>query len=159
MFEVKHGEHGTRLYGIWKNMKYRCQNPNSPVYKDYGARSIAVCKDWQEYVPFRDWAMANGYCENLTLDRIENDKGYSPENCRWATMKTQSNNTRQNRIIKYDGVEHTLSEWSEITGVCVGTLWDRLKSGWSIERALTEPVHNNGGNRRADMQDGAKMEG
>lgn len=149
MFEVKHGEHGTRLYGIWKNMKYRCSNPNSPAYKDYGARGIFVCAEWQQYEPFRAWAIANGYRENLTIDRIENDKGYSPDNCRWATMKTQSNNTRMNRIIEFDGAEHTLTEWAEITGVCVATLWDRLKNGWSIERALTEPVHNNGGNRRS----------
>lgn len=159
MFKVKHGDHKKRLYRIWIGMKYRCNNPNHSYYRDYGARGITVCGEWEKYENFRDWALSNGYQNDLTIDRIDNDKGYSPENCRWITMKKQSNNRRTNRVIECNGEKHTLSEWSEIVGVCVGTLWDRLKNGWSTERALFEPVHNNGGNRRKECPNcGAKME-
>ena len=110
MFKVTHGDHGTRLYRIWKNMKYRCNNPNSPAYEDYGGRGISVCDEWQSYVGFREWAIANGYNDHLTIDRKENNKGYCPDNCRWATPRQQGNNTRRNRVLVFNGEVKTLSD-------------------------------------------------
>lgn len=95
---TKHGQHDTRLYRIWNTMKNRCQNPNVHNYEHYGGRGITVCEEWQDFEPFYNWAMSNGYQAHLTLDRKDNFAGYSPDNCRWATMKEQQNNKRIHQI-------------------------------------------------------------
>lgn len=119
-------------------MKSRCTDSNSVVYPDYGGRGITVCDEWmQSYESFRDWAINNGYQENLTLDRIDVNGNYCPDNCRWVSMKVQSNNKRNNRTIVYLGESHTISEWSDITGINKGTLRYRLDAGWTAEKALT----------------------
>lgn len=97
-----HGEsHKTRIYRIWLNMKNRCNNAAGQDYDNYGGRGITVCEEWErDYVTFRDWALANGYDDKLSLDRIDNDKGYGPNNCRWATAKQQASNRRPRRWAK-----------------------------------------------------------
>ena len=136
---------GTRLYSIWSGMKTRCYNPNATYYNEYGGRGIKVCDEWKEnFLSFKQWAIDNGYRDDLTIDRVNNDKNYEPNNCRWVTMEVQGNNRRSNFIITCNGESHTLSEWSKKTGIKVITLWDRINLlGWPIEKALTTKVKRN----------------
>jgi hypothetical protein len=137
-----HGDTKTHLYRIWAGILRRCENPNCEKFKkDYQDRGIMVCPEWHDFETFRDWAIANGYSENLTIDRRDNDKGYSPENCRWATKKVQGNNKRNNINITYEGQTHTLAQWVKILGtIKYGTLYNRIIKGWSIEDAINIPV-------------------
>lgn len=137
----KHGQKGTRLYGIWNNMKFRCENPNAESYKDYGGRGIKVCTEWEhDFESFYKWAMNNGYADNLTIDRIDVNGNYEPSNCRWATIFVQSNNKRNTRFLTFNGQTKSIREWSIITGIKSCTLADRVfRLGWSVEQALTLP--------------------
>ena len=115
---TKHGGHRKekteRLYGVWNEMKQRCNNPNSDGYKWYGARGIKVCSDWaDDYGVFREWAYANGYSDDLTIDRIDSNGDYTPSNCRWVDCKTQARNTRSNHIVEYGGEAMCVAEWAE----------------------------------------------
>lgn len=135
----KHGLIHTRLYSIWGNMINRCTNISNPVYYRYGGRGIDVCEEWKDFRNFLRWANENGYNDTLTLDRINNDYGYCPDNCRWADMYTQANNTRKNRLITYNGETRTLAEWARHLGVDYKNLHHRLNTGWTVERAFTQP--------------------
>lgn len=128
-----------RLYGIWSNMKTRCYNPKVKAYQHYGGRGIEVCKEWQKYDVFYRWAMSSGYQDNLTLDRIDSDENYCPENCRWATQKEQQNNRRNNHLLTYNGVTRTLKQWEEICGIDYSLIKYRLKHGYSVCDALFTP--------------------
>ena len=121
-------------------MKSRCSDPSSTGYKNYGARGIQVCQDWNSFQNFKEWALNNGYSENLTLDRIDSNGHYEPSNCRWTDFKTQQNNRTNNHIIEFNGEKKTLQEWSEVYNIKWTTLYKRLQSGWSIEKALTAPI-------------------
>lgn len=130
-----------RLYNIWTLMKTRCYNPNSKLYKYYGKRNIKVCEEWKNNIKiFYDWAMANGYQDNLTIDRIDVNGNYEPSNCRWVSRKTQSRNLRSNITYTYNNETHCISEWAEIYNIRRNTLWNRLNKGWDIEKALNTPV-------------------
>lgn len=111
----RHGESfhsaNTRLYHIWINMRQRCSNPKNGSYMDYGARGITVCQEWDDYLAFKSWAETHGYSNALTIDRIDNSRGYSPENCRWADHYAQNNNKRCNHAITFSGVTKNLSQW------------------------------------------------
>lgn len=136
----KHNMTGTRLYNIWRGMKLRCYNTNEPDYQRYGGKGIRVCQEWlNSFETFRDWALSSGYCDDLTIDRIDNDKGYSPDNCRWSTNYEQTRNRGNTVFIEYRGHVKTLSEWSSITKIPYQVLWYRLfraKNPWSVEEAL-----------------------
>lgn len=137
-----HGYSKTRLGRIWFGMKTRCNNPNFPAYKNYGGRGIKICDEWiNNPENFYSWAMANGYSDNLTLDRIDVNADYSPDNCRWVTWKVQSNNKRNCILLTYNGQTHTMAEWARICGIPYQTLKDRIRRyGWSVEEALTKVV-------------------
>lgn len=136
----KHKLSNTRIYNIWKGMRKRCNNPNSSNYYLYGGRGIKVCKEWNKFLPFYSWSMQNGYAENLSIDRINNNGNYEPSNCRWVDRKQQNNNTRQNVFITYNGKTLTLSQWAKIYNINRQTLKYRLSKHWSVEKALTTPV-------------------
>lgn len=135
------GRTNSRLYVIWGNIKARCNNPNDHAYSRYGGRGIKICDEWNEsYEAFRDWALSNGYADELTIDRIDVNSDYEPSNCRWITMKEQQNNKSNNIRIEFNGEVHTVSEWEDIVGIKADTIRDRLKDGWSVEKSLTQPV-------------------
>lgn len=144
---TKHGKSDSRLYPIWSSMKDRCYNSKHRSFKHYGSRGITVCDEWlHDFNSFYEWAMASGYDENAprgqyTLDRIDNDKGYSPDNCRWVTIKEQQNNRRSSRMITFNSETHTMYEWAKILGMPYKTLNNRINwRRWSIEKALTQPT-------------------
>lgn len=148
----KHKLRKDRLYNIWAKMKQRCYNTNNKSYKNYGGRGIKICKEWLEeengFINFYKWAINNGYKEHLekfgskntTIDRIDVNGNYEPNNCRWATQREQSLNRRSNVFISYNGETKTISEWVEKTNLTYSSIKHRLKRGWSIERTLTTPL-------------------
>lgn len=134
---TKHGKTNTRLFRIWQHMLSRCYTTTDSKYYCYGARGIYVCEEWKDdFEAFYNWAINNGYSEDLSIDRIDNDKGYSPENCRWADDIIQARNKSTNRIIEYNGQKKCLSEWEEILGIRASVISKRLKRGWSVEKAF-----------------------
>lgn len=145
-----HNEIHTRLYSIWGNMCNRCSNPNNPAWNNYGGRGIKVCKEWLKYECFRDWAYANGYNNDLTLDRINNDDGYTPSNCRWVDDYIQANNKRNNHLITYNGVTKTIAEWALYFEIPYKTLHHRIAGlKWTVERAFTQPMRKHPTKRNA----------
>lgn len=133
---MQHGESGTPLYTAWVNMRQRCSRKSHPSYVHYGGRGIRVCKAWQSYETFRDWAHESGYAEGLTIERIDVNGGYNPENCTWIPQSEQSSNTRRTLHLTYKGKTRTGKEWAEALGIKRDTLYGRLRKGWPIERVL-----------------------
>ncbi len=114
---TKHSDSNSKLYRVWDSMVRRCHNPNHRAFANYGGRGIRVCEEWRDYRNFKAWANTSGYAQGLTIDRIDNDNGYAPGNCRWATRKQQQNNRRCCVYVEHDGRRLTLTEWSEVLGV------------------------------------------
>lgn len=134
---------GSRLYKVWHAMKSRCYYEKSEMFKHYGGRGIMVCDEWKNsFISFYDWSIKNGYDENAergqcTIDRIDVNGNYEPNNCRWATIKQQANNTRRNHLIKYNGKTQTVSQWANELGVEPDSIFNRLQKGFTEEEALT----------------------
>lgn len=129
----------TRLYGIWVRMRQRCSDPNCTDYDRYGGRGVRVCREWDSFSAFHAWATANGYRDDLTIDRIDPDGNYEPINCRWIPPAAQARNTRRNHRITFRGETRTLVEWGEILGIETSLLRYRLKH-WGVDAAFTQPV-------------------
>lgn len=142
---LKHGQKtrnkkADRLYSIWADMRRRCSNVNRKDAQNYALKNIKVCEEWNNYELFMNWALQNGYNDELTLERIDNSKGYNPDNCKWIPKSEQSKNRTSNHYITYNGKTQTLTDWSKEIGIPRTTLDSRLKRHWSIEDALTKPL-------------------
>ena len=145
MGNIKHGDAKRsghhRLYSIRKGMLERCYNPNSSHYHLYGGKGVKVCDEWREdYLSFKNWALTSGYEDGLTIDRIDCDGDYCPENCRWASPTVQANNKKNINKYTYNGESHSIAEWARILNVSRELLKDRIvRLHWDIEKALTTP--------------------
>lgn len=139
-----HGDSGSREYNTWHGVIQRCENPNSEAYPHYGGRGITVCSQWRN--SYEQFLKDMGRCPNgLTLDRINNDGNYEPDNCRWATRKIQNRNRRDNQRFTVNGITGCISELSEHFGIAQNTAWHRIqKAGWSVEDAFLLPVKKKG---------------
>ena len=127
---IKHGMRNTRLWSVWDGIRKRCYNPNHKWYKRYGGRGITICDEWlKDHGAFFSWALANGYQDSLTIDRIDNNGNYCPENCRWIDMKTQLNNRCNNIPVEINGETKTIGEWAAITRIDYQTLYRRYRRG------------------------------
>lgn len=132
-----------RLWKVWASMRYRCNDPKTDSYKNYGGKGIKVCDEWaSDFQNFAEWAINNGYDSEAafgecTIDRIDGNDDYKPSNCRWVTMQQQSNNKCTNVVIAFQGEERTAAEWGQITGIAPDRIRKRLSAGWSVEEALT----------------------
>lgn len=137
-----HGMSKTKIYSCWKNMRRRCYEFENKRYKTYGGRGIKVCEEWQEFKPFYDWAMSNGYQEGLTIERIDVNGNYEPSNCTWITMKQQGYNTTRTHFLTYNDKTQSVAEWAVETGLTYSTLQHRLQRGWDIAKLLSTPQRN-----------------
>lgn len=136
-----HGDSHRRLHGIWTNMKSRCYNTKVCSYINYGARGIKVCDEWRNsYMAFKMWALTHGYKDNLTIERMDYNGNYEPDNCCWIPINEQAANKRGLRYLTYNGETHFLAEWARITGISDGTIRKRIdRLGWTICEALSTP--------------------
>lgn len=155
--KTKHGMAKTRIYNAWSSMKRRCYTTTNHNYSHYGKRGISVCDEWKEsFEEFYKWAISNGYDDKLSLDRIDNDGNYCPQNCRWASIKEQNNNRGVSINISYDGKTQNLSEWCKELNLPYSRVYQRIaKYGYTFEEAITEPSHNRSGKKTK----GAKING
>ena len=125
---LKHGLRNTRLYRIWASIKTRCYNENDPHFERWGKRGIKMCDEWRnDFKVFYDWSMSHGYSDELTIDRIDNDGNYEPQNCRWTTIKEQNKNKRNVKYITYAGKTQTIPEWTKELRLGKETIRERLK--------------------------------
>lgn len=136
---LKHGKARTREYTIWNSMRARCLNKNHLQYKNYGGRGITICKEWDDYDVYLN-DMGTRPSKDYSIDRIDNNKGYSKENCRWATHITQSNNTRKTVYVTFRGVTKPIMEWVREMNMSYGRVRQRLSRGWSAESAFLKSV-------------------
>lgn len=131
--------YGKRLYRIWVEMRRRCRAENRPAYANYGGRGIAVCAEWQDYEQFAQWALHNGYSDDLTIERKNVNAGYSPENCTWITRGEQARNRRNNRKLTCGGQTKTAAEWAREAGMEKHTVLNRVRNGMTVSEAISKP--------------------
>lgn len=144
MGKVTHGKAHTRLYRTYCHMVGRCYCSTDAAYKDYGGRGITICDDWKnDFMNFYNWSMQNGYLDCLTIDRVDNERGYEPSNCRWVGIKEQSNNRRSNVNVELNGITKNMSQWCKEFGLNYKVIMDRVYRGWCVEKALLTPVRRN----------------
>lgn len=148
---VRHGLSKHPSYFVWASMVDRCANPGSAKWRNYGGRGIRVCERWMDLANFVA-DMGEPAFDGAQLDRIDNDGGYEPGNCRWASRKVQLRNTRSNSVLEYEGQVRCITEWAEIYGIPTPTLRQRLKRGWPAHQALTEPVHEKHRGKRSSQR-------
>ena len=130
-----------RLKEVWRSARKRCQNPKCKDYPHYGGRGITLCKEWQDFETFYEWALSHGYRSDLTLDRVNNNRGYRPDNCRWVSRKGQAYNRTTNTYLRCsDGEVHTLEEWARRLGTNPSSISKRLSLGWSVDDAVRKPI-------------------
>lgn len=135
---IRHGGSKTRIYHIWQGMKARCLNPKNPEYKNYGGRGISVCDAWlEDFINFKDWAFNNGYTENLTIERINVNGNYEPDNCTWIAKSEQLKNTTKTIFITYNGETLCAMDWSKKLGIPNNVIINRYKSGLPPEKVLS----------------------
>ena len=134
-----HGLSKTRLYNVWSEMKRRCFNPNSCSYKWYGAKGIKIYPQWLDFKQFYKWAITNGYEVGLTIERIDINADYSPQNCKWITNEEQANNRSTTHHLTYKGKTLSITEWSVLLNIPRTTISNRIRLGWTTERALSTP--------------------
>ena len=140
-----HGQCYTRVYHIYAKIKRRCFAKDDPAYPRYGGRGITMCDEWKNsFEEFSKWAYANGYADNLSIDRIDNNGSYTPENCRWSDLYCQANNKRNNVIYCYEGKTQTLPNWCREKNMSYKVVWYRLSKGWPFEKAISTPVTRKG---------------
>ncbi|MCK9327926.1 MAG: hypothetical protein M0P69_20695 [Bacteroidales bacterium] len=138
--KIKHGySNKERLYDTWKNMRRRCFDPKNKRWSHYGGRGITICSEWDDYAVFRAWAMDNGYTDELTIDRIDVNGNYCPENCRWVDAKIQANNVSRNHIVEFNGQQMTMAELADHLGLSYSALQHRIDRGWDIEKIALTP--------------------
>lgn len=134
--EIAQGHSHERIYRTWNGMHKRCYNPKHDKYKWYGAKGISVCLEWHDFITFREWALSNGYTDELTIDRKNPFQNYSPDNCQFVDMKFQANNKTNNKIVAYKNVEYTAAQFAEKLNVPYYTVRNQLRAGWSIEKIV-----------------------
>ncbi|MGG1678748.1 hypothetical protein ACIFOT_23955 [Neobacillus sp. NRS-1170] len=140
-----HGLSKTRLHSIWRKMKDRCNNPNASNYANYGWRDITVCDEWNsDFMVFFIWANENGYCDNLSLERIDVNGNYNPSNCKWINKSAQSRNKRSTVYADINGIQKPLIEWAELNGICYKTIhtrWYRGLRGYELIEPLKSRIN------------------
>lgn len=139
--KTTHGLRFTKLYKIWMSARQRCENPHNIGYDCYGGRGIKMCPEWKnDFTVFYNWAINNGYNEGLSIDRIDVNGNYCPENCRWVTSREQANNRRTNHFITYNGKTQSIADWCYELGLEYSVVLNRISKGkWSFERAIMTP--------------------
>lgn len=150
-----HNMSNTRMYRIYRGIIRRCYNKHEPAYPRYGGRGILMCDEWKaDFLAFYNWSISHGYNETLTIDRIDSNKGYSPDNCRWVDMKAQSNNRRNCIMFTYNNKTQTVKQWCEELGLKYGTVHSRICRGWPVDEALLYMTDARINKRRKDDECG-----
>lgn len=137
---TKHNLNKTRIHNTWVHMKQRCFNKNTQAYANYGGRGITVCEEWKnDFMAFYNWAINNEYTDELTIERVDVNGNYCPENCTWITKSQQCLNTRKNVFLTYNGMTKTIKEWADYFNVTYSAFFHRVERGWDLDRIFNQP--------------------